>query len=263
MNYRKYFDEHLVFTILELRTSVPKEKVKAIHNNLKYYLNKGKICSIKRGVYCTVPEGNSPDKYQPNNILLTSRMSKDAVVSFHSALELMGYGHSIFRRFFYYTDSRKRPFHFKDNEFISIMTPRALRKKNLKMIGVEEDYYNNMLIRFTNRERTLVDCLDKPEYAGGIEEVYRCIEKYPYVNFKEIINYLDAIRKGVLYARVGFFLQQHKKHFFVEDSLLRRIKKNIPSSIVYFDPQRKKGKLVKEWNLVVPEVVIRKGWEEF
>jgi hypothetical protein len=71
------------------------------------------------------------------------------------------------------------------------------------------------------------------------------------------------LNKRVLYAKVGFFLQQHKEQFYVEEELLKKLKEKMPASTVYFDSKRKKGKLIKEWNLIIPEIIIKRGWEEF
>ena len=71
------------------------------------------------------------------------------------------------------------------------------------------------------------------------------------------------LNKKVLYAKVGFFLQQHKDQFYAEEELFKKLKEKKPASTVYFDSERKKGKLIKEWNLIVPEIVIKRGWEEF
>lgn len=263
MNYKKFFQTHPVFTIEELRSVFKKDKPSYVHNNLKYYLKKGRIRSIKRGLYYVIPEGASLKEFHPDSLLICSRLDKEAVIGFHSALEMMGYAHSVFHRFFYYSSKRKRKFSFRGEEFISVKIPENLKKKKLEKLGVVEKYYHNLSVRYTNRERTLVDCLDRPGYAGGIEEAYRCLEKYPYLDFKEILDYLDALKKSVLYAKVGFFLQQHREQFYVEEDLLIKLKKNIPASPVYFTPERKKGRFIKEWNLVVPEIVIKRGWEEF
>ncbi len=263
MKYKDFFNKHPVFTIEEFQSFVKDGKTKSVYNNLKYYLKKGRIRSIKRGLYYVIPEDSLPDKFYPNSILLASRLSKDTVIAFHSSLETMGYGHNVFHRFFYYSTIRKRKFYFKEDEFICVNISEKLREKKLEMFGVEKKYYHNLPVKFTNKERTFVDCLDRVEYGGGIEEVYRCIEKYPYLNFEEILSYLDALEKSVLYSKVGFFLQQHREQFYVEEELLKKLKKKIPASIVYFDTQRKKGKLIKEWNLVVSEIVVERGWEEF
>lgn len=263
MDYKEFFNQHPVFTIEELCSVFKKQKRNSIYNNLKYYLKKKKVRHAKRGVYYVIPDASSPDKYCPDSILLASRLSKDSVLAFHSALEIMGYAHSVFHRFFYYSNFRKRKFSFRSDEFINVKIPVKLQEKRLELLGIEEKGYHNLPVKFTNRERTFVDCLDRPRYAGGIEEVYRCIEKYPYLNFEEIMAYLDALGKGILYAKVGFFLEQHRDKFFVEKNLLEKLRNKKSYSTVYFDSRRKKGKLVKEWNLIVPEIIIKRSWEEF
>lgn len=263
MNYRNFFETHLVFSLAEFRETFSETKANAANNILKYYVKQEKLRSVKRGVYYIVPEGSNPETFQPNPILVTSRLSPDAVVAFHTAFEVMGYGHSIFHQFYYYTALRKKPVSFRDNEFISVSIPKKLQQSHRALLSVKKESFQNLSIACTNRERTLVDCLDRPSYAGGTEEVYRCLEKYPYINFEEVLKYLDVLEKPVLYAKVGFFLEQHRKQFFVENNLLQLIKNKIPSSIVYFDSKRKTGQLVKDWNLIVPEIVLKKGWEEF
>lgn len=263
MKYKEFFSKHSVFTLDEFRNAIEKKGVKSKYNSLKYYINKGKVRIIKRGLYSVIPEGRSPEKFKPNGILVASRLSGKSVLGFHTALEIMGYGHSIFHRYFYYSSKRKRKYNFQEDEFICIRTPENLKKRDLEFLGVNEKYFHNLSVKFTSRERTLVDCLDRPEYGGGIEEVYRCVEKYPYLNFEKLLKYLYAREKKVLFARVGFFLEQHKEQFYVEERLLNKLHKEQQSSVVYFDSKRRKGKLVKSWNLVVPEKVIRREWEEF
>jgi predicted transcriptional regulator of viral defense system len=263
MNYKNFFNQHPVFTIEEVLAASKGIKMSSVYANLKYYLKKGKLRIIKRGLYYVIPDDNLSDTFYPHSLLIASRLSKEAIIAFHSAFELMGYSHSIFHRFFYYTNLRKRTFIFRDDEFISVKVPESLKRTNLEMLSTEEEYYHNVCVKFTNRERSFVDCLNKPDYGGGIEEVYRCVEKYPYLNFEEIMAYLDALEKNILYAKVGFFLQQHREQFYVEEALLKELKKKIPNSAVYFDSKRRKGKLVKEWNLVVPDIIIKRKWEEF
>ncbi len=263
MKYKEFFREHPVFRLDEFREAIKNKEIKSGYNSLKYYINKGKVQIIKKGLYYVVPEGRSPEKFEPGRILIASRLSEDSILGFHTALEVMGYGHSVFHSFFCYSSKRKRNFNFRGDEFICAKTPESLQKNNKKFLGVDKEYFQNLLVKFTNRERTLVDCLDRPEYGGGIEEVYRCVEKYSYLNFEELLKYLYARNRKVLFSKVGFFLEQHREQFYVEEKFLDKLHKEQQSSVVYFDSKRKKGKLVKTWNLVVPENVIEKDWEEF
>ncbi|MDA3792119.1 MAG: hypothetical protein PF545_00465, partial [Elusimicrobia bacterium] len=262
-SYKNFLNEHPVFTLDEYIKEISRNKSTAYNNLMKSYISKGKVKSIKRGLYAVVPSGSNSDSFKADEILIASRLADDAVLAFHSALEVMGYNHNVFYRHYYYTDNPKRKIKINNFEYVSVKTPIKLKNISCSNQGIESIEYNNLKIMRTNRERTFVDCLNKPDYVGGMEELYRSIEKYPYLDFERVLKYLDLFDSKVLYARVGFFLGQHKKKFFVEDNLLDELKAKIPSSVVYFTPGRKKGQLVKKWNLIVPEKVKEKEWEEF
>jgi predicted transcriptional regulator of viral defense system len=114
----------------------------------------------------------------------------------------------------------------------------------------------------TGKERTLVECLEKPHNCGGFEEMYRSLEKIPFVQPTTLLSYLDLREQKNLFARVGFFLEQHRDDFHVEESLLHQLKTNIPRQPVYWSQNRRGGVLIKQWNLIVPESVRDRSWEE-
>ncbi len=262
-NYKEFFNNHPVFTLGEYIEAIKKNKNTAYNNLVVNYIGKGKVKSIRRGLYAVVPQGSNPDNFKADEILIASRLAKDTVLAFHTALEVMGYSHSVLYRYYYYTPSRKRKINVNNREYVSVQSQVNKTNKFYESVGFQTQTYHNLNVTLTDRERTFVDCINKPDYAGGIEEVYRSVEKYPYLDFDKILNYLALLKSKVLYARVGFFLEQHRKQFFVEEEILKKIQLNIPSSVVYFDPKRKNGKLVEKWNLIVPENVIEIKWEEF
>jgi hypothetical protein len=57
-------------------------------------------------------------------------------------------------------------------------------------------------------------------------------------------------------ARVGFFLEQHRETLFVEDAHLQALRENAPQQPRYWDRKRETGRLVKSWNLIIPERVL-------
>ena len=63
-------------------------------------------------------------------------------------------------------------------------------------------------------------------------------------------------------ARVGFFLEQHREALFVEDHHLKALREQAPRQPRYLDRRRESGRLVKPWNLVVPERVLNRAWAE-
>jgi hypothetical protein len=73
-----------------------------------------------------------------------------------------------------------------------------------------------------------------------------------------------ALRTGsaLTAARVGFFLEQSREALMVEDHFLDALRERAPSQAAYLDPARKPGRLVPGWNLVVPEEVLNRSWQE-
>jgi hypothetical protein len=61
---------------------------------------------------------------------------------------------------------------------------------------------------------------------------------------------------------VGYFLAQHRAELMVDENQLAELRYHRPAQPQYFDGTREAGPLVREWNLVVPDRVARRRWEE-
>jgi len=76
-----------------------------------------------------------------------------------------------------------------------------------------------------------------------------------------VISHVRAVGSAISAARVGFFLEQHRESLMVEDKHLETLRALVPTQPRYIDGSRKSGKLVRPWNLVVPEFVLHRRWE--
>jgi predicted nicotinamide N-methyase len=65
-----------------------------------------------------------------------------------------------------------------------------------------------------------------------------------------------------LFARAGYFLEQHREQFHIEESFLQLFERNKPVQPLYWDRSKKGGILNKRWNLIIPETVDKRKWEE-
>ena len=93
--------------------------------------------------------------------------------------------------------------------------------------------------------------------------MYRSLEKIPYLQFDKLLKYLELRRKKKLYAVVGFFLEQHREEFQIEEPLLLQLERSKPLTPDYWDRTRKENAFVMRWNLVVPKAALHRTWEEF
>ena len=120
-----------------------------------------------------------------------------------------------------------------------------------------------MDIRVTTIERTLVDCLHRPELSGGWEEIWRSFESINFLDIERVINYAVRLGNATTIAKVGFFLEQHQEQFAVKEEQLHQLAQYKPKSRHYMEKKHKGPvKSLQRWNLVVPLAVVNKIWEE-
>ena len=74
--------------------------------------------------------------------------------------------------------------------------------------------------------------------------------------------YLVASKLQPDAVRVDFVLEQQGDPWMVEDKHLSALAKHAPKQARYLDGRREPGRLVKPWNLIVPERVLEHRWEE-
>jgi len=232
-------------------------------NILSYHQANGRIKKVRRGLYLVTSPGSSSEKSSYDPYLIAAKIKEDSVLGYHTALEMHGKAHSVFFHYYYLTHSRLAPFKFRDSTFKAITYPNNLCKKGLEMVGVETSFRSGVEMRVTGFERTLVDVLDRPELSGGWEEVWRSLESIEFFNLEQVFEYVELLEKDVVAGKVGFFLEQHKEALMVDEKYLEKLQKLSPKQPYYLDGRgQKSGHLLKKWNLIVPDGVLNKNWEE-
>lgn len=259
-----FFETHPVFRhedFLEAHTSGGRSPITS-NNLLAKHLASGRLLRLRRGLYAVVPRGVDPGRMSVDPYLVASKLTEDAVVAYHAALQFYGKSYSVWRRYHYLTHKRARPFSFRDLEFVPVQTAMAVRAHHEVRRGVAEVAHAGGGVCVTTLEYTMVDVLDKPDKCGTWEEIWRSLEMVEFFDLDAVIAYAVRLGSSLTVARVGFFLDQHREALMVEEGHLDRLKAHAPRQPRYLDGTRKSGKLVPKWNLVVPEYVLHRRWEE-
>lgn len=267
MELTDFFYRHPVFTYDEFGAFADRQKrrsVRARQKLLSWYTKKGRILRVRRGLYCTVPPGVDPAKCPVDPLLVAAKLSKDAVLGYHTALEFKGKAHSVRQQFTYLTASKSsRPFSFRFFSFRAVLHPKRLRDSHSEGVGVERADRSGVRLRVTSLERTLVDMLDRPELSGGWEEIWRSLGTVEYFDLDQVVEYALLLGNSTTMAKVGFFLERHREALMVEESHLQPLRERQPRQPHYMGRSvGKKGRLVREWNLVVPNEILEQSWEE-
>ncbi|MGD8700579.1 MAG: hypothetical protein PVJ43_14880 [Gemmatimonadales bacterium] len=260
-----FFATHPVFSYDEFvaaHTSNGKRSRHTSASSLKQHVAGGNLLRIRRGLYATVPRGVDPDHAMVDPYLLTTKLTDDATVAYHAALQFHAKAYSVWRRFHYLTRLRSRPLSFRGAEFLPVQAPAAVRNLPELGGGIVEKRHAGGVVRVATLERTLVDALDEPNKSGGWEEVWRSLEMVEYFDLDAVVEYAVKLGSALTVARVGFFLAQHRETLMVEEHHLRRLRQHAPAQPRYLDSTRQPGKLMADWNLVVPLRVLERRWEQ-
>ena len=235
----KKFQDFEVINIEEIRKEFPQINHRAV---IKYLLKKGYWKVLKKGLY------QNTAFQDINKFILGSRLFRGGVIAYHSALEVHGLAQSIFNTVHIFITN------IQNVEKSIINEIKYQPVKNTISKGVIKVPIGQSQVLCIDQERTVIDCIDKLKYVGGLEEYFKSISSIAYINEKKVIDYLDAYDKAALYHKVGFVLDHFKNQWKVSEYTLRSIENGISKKkTVFLEPKSKKVVFVKKWNLLVPK----------
>jgi predicted transcriptional regulator of viral defense system len=259
----EFFATHPIFTHEEyLRVIGAARSPRSADSALNRQVAAGKIVHVRRGIYATVPPGIGPESFELDPFLLATKLAPDATVAYHAALQLRGKAFTVWRRFAVLTRSHLRPVSFQGNDLFAVQPPRALDGRPNLGGGIASLPHAGGIVRVTTLERTLVDVLDAPELGGGWEEIWRSLERIERLDLAAVVSHALDLGSALTIARVGFFLDQHRETFGIDPAELEPLRARAPRQPRYLDGTREAGRLVKAWNLVVPERVLHRAWPQ-
>lgn len=262
MRAKVFFATHPVFTHAEFTKFMEaggSYNVKTRESLLKYHVKQGNLVRVRRGLYATVPLGTKPETCPADPYLIAARMTDDAILAYHTALEFYGKAYSVFKQFQYLTCQTGRRSTFRSYTFCGIRPPGKLKKP--LQLGVNAVDHHGLDIKVTSLERTLVDLLDRPRLGGSWEEIWRSLEGVEFFDLKTVIDYALQLQNATTISRVGFFLEQHQNTLMVQEQHLDQLRTHGPKKPQYFE-RGKSGRLVKSWNLMIPESILDRSWKE-
>ncbi len=190
------------------------------------------------------------DKYE-----IGSHLSESSYISYHTALEFHGFAHQPFNEVFASSHTRFTPFSYSEIEY-------SYCRQTMPEIGVMRPI-GKTSVRVTDLERTLLDCFDRIDRAGGIEELRHCMEGITLIDEKKMEKYLSAIDKSFLYKKTGFMLEQIKEQANISDAFLELCREKGNRSVKMLTNDDESDTFVNRWRLYAPQSMTEKeiGYE--
>jgi predicted transcriptional regulator of viral defense system len=243
--FYKHFYNKQVFTFADFKQELgDKYSEQYLRKKIADFIRSKYVGVVKPGLYYIVPQGQTVTKYVPDKFLVASKLTDNAVIKFHSALELHGVAYSDFNTVYVAGDRSFHPFKFQDMGYFHVKSDQKFGTENVVRNGIE--------ITVTNRERTIIDGIQHLKYSGSIEEYFKSVEMFPSVDVKKVLKYLRICNKKVLFHKVGFVLSYFFDKWNVSEKVVNEIRSNLSRKTYYLTTRKEKSKFNNKWNLMVP-----------
>jgi predicted transcriptional regulator of viral defense system len=170
---------------------------------------KGALYRAGRGRYVVIPSdvlyGRQTfvaDPFQVVDELLQREGVTEYYVAYQSAALVYGAADQLPQALLIALPGQRRPIALGRAEIIFVQVQRA------KFFGNQEIRYHDALLRVSDREKTLLDCLDRFDLSGGMDEVVHTIGALlPEADPARLLAYAPAMQNQALVHRLGYILE--------------------------------------------------------
>lgn len=236
--------KQLCFGIDKAYQLLPNSNTDAVKRLLSDMTRRGLLMRVKDGLYYVIPFEQDPETFMPDWHLLSQYLVGDAeyYIGYFSALQI----HSLTTQ---------------PNLKEQIVVNKQIKPSTLMVKGIPFQFiYHNEAHFFGNKktwidsfnkvqcsdlEKTFIDCLFKPQYAGGITEIAKAIHKSKdKIDYPKLLDYAKRFNSQAVIKRLGFLLELLE----IENLVIDKLQKLRTNSFVLLEPSYpKEGKTIFRW----------------
>jgi predicted transcriptional regulator of viral defense system len=234
----------LCFGIDKANKLLPNSNPDAIKKLLSDMTKRGLLMRVKDGLYYIIPFEQDANTFMPDWHLLSQYLVGDAnyYIGYFSALQI----HSL----------TTQP-NLKEQIVVSKqIKPSTLKIKNIPFQFIyhnKEHFFGSKKtwvdsfnkVQCSDLEKTIIDCLFKPEYASGITEITKAIHKSKdKIDYQKLFEYAKKFKSQAVIKRLGFILELLE----IKHPMIQKLQKLRTNSFVLLEPSYpKEGKTIFRW----------------
>ncbi len=242
--YKQFYTQRVV-TLDEIKPMFP--DAQQARNAVAYLIRNGYAQRVKSGLYYLIPFEHRGTDWEPDVLVVGSKISKEYFYSHATALTLFGILPAPPPRVAITVPRRFRRFRFGAYTYYPVETRHYFGYRDLD--------YKGITIKVSDRERTFIDCLSRLDLSGGVVGAFRNLSHFGLSNYNLLMDYLERIGKKSTMVRCGFALEFFRDTWEADEDIISELKKRAKKGPVYYLDRgipKGTGKLVKGWNLIIP-----------
>ncbi len=184
-----------IFTFSEL-LSHESLNIEFLQMTLDSLVKREYLLRIEKGKYC---RHNFKDEYVIGYYLA----SKEGAIAYWSALNIHGLTEQISNTVFVQMTKVKL------DKAVFNVPYKFVKIREKKYAGIEEMGYGNHTFKITNKDKTIVDCFDLPQYSGEFPGVIKAFINNNW-DEEKLIRYAKLVDNKAAIKRMGFIAQSFK-----------------------------------------------------
>lgn len=217
----------------------------AVKELLRRYKKMGLISQIRRDLYVV---NDLADKTSlATKFEIASRITASSYLTYHAALEYHGLANQVFYEMYVSSDER-----FNNFEYEGISYTYCDSRISLGVVNPPMD----SMVNVTDLERTVIDCIDCIGRSGGLEELIVSFSLITFLKEEQLLSYLNAYNKQVLYQKAGFILSYFQSEMKLSEHFFTECRAKIGNSIRYLTEANESNTYFRDWKLYAPENIL-------
>lgn len=233
------------FSIKDAYGAFPEKSEGAVRFMLMRMLEKGLLIKVSKNTYWVVPFDQNAVDFLPNWHLLAEPLSGGSryYIGYYSALQIHGLITQPSLK-----EQVVREKHKTETVILKGVEFQCIYHNEKHFFGVKKvwiDSHNK--VPCSDLEKTMVDCLYMPAYAGGIIEVAKALwtarEK---LDYEKLLSYAKQFDSQVVIKRLGYLLDK----LGIETDIIDQLRGHRSAAVSPLDTEvPNEGKISTKWSI--------------
>lgn len=234
------------FNYREASNALPNSKDSTLRELLSDMTKRGLLMRLKDGIYYIIPYEANAKTFMPDWHLTAEYLVNDAkhYIGYYSALQIHNLiaQPSLKEQIVVSKQIRPSQIKIKDVYF------QFIYHNEKHFFGAKKMWIDNFhKVQCSDLEKTFIDCLFKPDYAGGIVEIARAIYmSKDKINYKTLFDYAKNFDSQAVIKRLGFLVEL----LDIDDEIADKLQQLKTASYILLDTELPKaGKRMSRWSI--------------
>lgn len=253
-----FFSDTPVFDRADYARAVGREASdRVVTSMLNQHLKAGNIRRVARGVFAAVPKHASAETWSVDRFLAASRLRRGGVIAYHAALELHGYAYS--EGYDVQVAAPGQPGLLKATTFTCRFVKPPIPFAPADTVAIDR---LGQAVTATTLECTLADLFDRPDLAGGGDELSQSLALIGRLDAAKLTDRLRRLGNATAAGAAGWWLETHRERLAVPTSVLETLRGLAPKQNRYgLGAKPGAGHVASGWRVILPDAFLTPGFE--